>query len=199
MLCLWLFYRKGNSKGQYVLFHSVFSTISVIFKTFKSGSARALNFVTRVKPRAVIHHYFDTECSCGNWIICMLVREFYNVMLLLSWKPKPQKFLTTPPFFSLQFLRSMASFEVSSQSRLMGHRLSGVPSEISKFTQLMSPSTPKPFALLDRVDGPSPLPSVSKISFTCVLKGFGLGASLLPSLRAEYKVRQSAFSSSSFV
>lgn len=199
MLCLWLFYRKGNSKGQYVLFHSVFSTISVIFKTFKSGSARALNFVTRVKQRAVIHHYFDTECSCGNWIICMLVREFYNVMLLLSWKPKPQKFLTTPPFFSLQFLRSMASFEVSSQSRLMGHRLSGVPSEISKFTQLMSPSTPKPFALLDRVDGPSPLPSVSKISFTCVLKGFGLGASLLPSLRAEYKVRQSAFSSSSFV
>lgn len=129
----------------------------------------------------------------------MLVREFYNVMLLLSWKPKPQKFLTTPPFFSLQFLRSMASFEVSSQSRLMGHGLSGVPSEISKFTQLMSPSTPKPFALLDRVDGPSPLPSVSKISFTCVLKGFGLGASLLPSLRAEYKVRQSAFSFSSFV
>ncbi len=79
----------------------------------------------------------------------------------------------------------MASFDVSSQSRLMSHRLSGVPSEISKFTQLMSPSTPKPW---DRVDGPSPLPAVSRISFTCVLKGFGLGASLLPSLRAEYKV-----------
>ena len=80
----------------------------------------------------------------------------------------------------------MASFDVSSQSRLMSHRISSVPSEISKFTQLMSP---KPW---DRVDGPSPLPAVSRISFTCVLKGFGLGASLLPSLRAEYKVGWSA-------
>ena len=102
-------------------------------------------------------------------------------------------------FLSLELPRSMASFEVSSQSGLMGHRLSGVPSEISKFTQLMSPSTPKPFAPFDRVDGPSPLPSVSKISFTCVLKGFGLGASLLPSLRAEYKVSQSAVSFSFIV
>ena len=93
-------------------------------------------------------------------------------------------------FFSLEFRRSMASFDVSSQSRLMSHGLSSMPSEISKITQLMSPSTPKPFAPFDRVDGPSPLPSVSKISFTCVLKGFGLGASLLPSLRAEYKVSQ---------
>ena len=93
----------------------------------------------------------------------------------------------------------MASFEVSSQSRLMGHRLSGVPSDFSKFAQLMSPSISKPFAPLDRVDGPSPLPSVSKISFTCVLKGFGLGASLLPSLRAEYKVSLSATSFSSFM
>ena len=81
----------------------------------------------------------------------------------------------------------------------MGHKFSGMPSEFSKFTQLMSPSTSKPFAPLDRVDGPSPLPSVSKISFTCVLKGFGLGASLLPSLRAEYKVSQSAVSFSSFM
>ena len=72
----------------------------------------------------------------------------------------------------------------------MNHRLSGVPSEISKIAQLVSPSSVKPFAPWDRVDGSSPLPAVSRISFTCVLKGFGLGASLLPSLRAEYKVSQ---------
>ena len=89
--------------------------------------------------------------------------------------------------------RSMASLETRSQSRLMNPRLSGVPSDFSKIAQLVSPSSVKPFAPWDRVDGPSPLPTVARISFTCVLKGFCLGASLLPSLRAEYKVRQCLF------
>ena len=93
-------------------------------------------------------------------------------------------------FFVVSLLRSMASFHDSTQSRMMGHRLSGVPSEISRFSQLMSPSTVKQFAPWDRVDGSTPVPTVSKISCTCVLKGFALGASLLPSLRAEYKVRE---------
>ena len=85
-------------------------------------------------------------------------------------------------------LRSMASFHDSTQSRMMPNRLSGVPSEISRLSQLISPSTVKQFAPWDRVDSSVPVPTVSTISFTCVLKGFGLGASLLPSLRAEYKV-----------
>ncbi|XP_022799728.1 uncharacterized protein KIAA1109-like isoform X2 [Stylophora pistillata] len=85
-------------------------------------------------------------------------------------------------------IRSMASLETRSQSRLMNPRLSGVPSDFSKIAQLVSPSSVKPFAPWDRVDGPSPLPTVARISFTCVLKGFCLGASLLPSLRAEYKI-----------
>ena len=89
--------------------------------------------------------------------------------------------------------RSMASFHDSTQSRMMANRLSGVPSEISRLSQLMSPSTVKQFAPWDRVDGSVPVPTVSTISFTCVLKGFGLGASLLPSLRAEYKVSRWAF------
>ena len=89
--------------------------------------------------------------------------------------------------------RSMASFHDSNQSRMMANRLSGVPSEISRLSQLMSPSTVKQFAPWDRVDGSVPVPTVSTISFTCVLKGFGLGASLLPSLRAEYKVSRWAF------
>lgn len=92
--------------------------------------------------------------------------------------------------FLIVFHRSMASLETRSQSRLANSRLSGAPSEFSKFAQLVSPSSVKPFAPWDRVDGPSPLPTVARISFTCVLKGFCLGASLLPSLRAEYKVRQ---------
>lgn len=87
----------------------------------------------------------------------------------------------------------MASFHDSTQSRMMANRLSGVPSEISRLSQLMSPSTVKQFAPWDRVDGSVPVPTVSTISFTCVLKGFGLGASLLPSLRAEYKVSRWAF------
>ena len=87
----------------------------------------------------------------------------------------------------------MASFHDSTQSRMMANRLSGVPSEISRLSQLMSPSTVKQFAPWDRVDGSAPVPTVSTISFTCVLKGFGLGASLLPSLRAEYKVSRWAF------
>lgn len=92
--------------------------------------------------------------------------------------------------FLIVFHRSMASLETRSQSRLANSRLSGVPPDFSKFAQLVSPSSVKPFAPWDRVDGPSPLPTVARISFTCVLKGFCLGASLLPSLRAEYKVRR---------
>ena len=92
--------------------------------------------------------------------------------------------------FLIVFHRSMASLETRSQSRLANSRLSGAPSDFSKFAQLVSPSSVKPFAPWDRVDGPSPLPTVARISFTCVLKGFCLGASLLPSLRAEYKVRR---------
>ena len=88
----------------------------------------------------------------------------------------------------------MASFHDSSQSRMMSHRLSNVPSEISRFSQLMSPSTVKQFATWDRVDGSTPVPTVSRISFNCVLKGFALGASLLPSLRAEYKVSKQTVS-----
>ena len=79
---------------------------------------------------------------------------------------------------------------MSSQSRLFSHRLSGVPSELSKFPQLVSPLANKPFAPWDRVDGATAAQECAKISFVCVLRGFGLGASLLPSLRAEYKVRQ---------
>lgn len=90
------------------------------------------------------------------------------------------------------FHRSMASFHDSTQSRMMNHGLSAVPSEISRFSQLMSPSTVKQFAPWDRVDGSTPVPTVSRTSFNCVLKGFALGASLLPSLRAEYKVSKLA-------
>ncbi|XP_068720760.1 bridge-like lipid transfer protein family member 1 [Montipora capricornis] len=85
-------------------------------------------------------------------------------------------------------IRSMASLHDSTQSRMMSHRLSAVPSEVSRFSQLLSPSTVKQLTAWDRVDGSTPVSTVSRISFTCVLRGFTLGASLLPSLRAEYKM-----------
>lgn len=107
-----------------------------------------------------------------NWFVC-----FFFSPNCLQW-----------------FHRSMASFHDSSQSRMMSHRLSNVPSEISRFSQLMSPPTVKQFATWDRVDGSTPVPTVSRISFNCVLKGFALGASLLPSLRAEYKVSKQTVS-----
>jgi len=88
----------------------------------------------------------------------------------------------------------MGSFHDSTQSRMMGNSLSGGPPEFPRFSQLMSPATVKQFAPWDTVDGSTPVSIVSRISFTCVLKGFGLGASLLPSLRAEYKVSAHAVS-----
>lgn len=89
---------------------------------------------------------------------------------------------------AIHFRRSMASLHDSTQSRMMNQRLSAVPSEVSRFSQLLSPSAMKQLTAWDRVDGSTPVSTVSRISFTCVLKGFTLGASLLPSLRAEYKV-----------
>ena len=89
---------------------------------------------------------------------------------------------------AIYFRRSMASLHDSTQSRMMNQRLSAVPSEVSRFSQLLSPTAMKQLTAWDRVDGSTPVSTVSRISFTCVLKGFTLGASLLPSLRAEYKV-----------
>ena len=132
----------------------------------------------------VILHAF-----CAGYFIYKLVENAATIVQrtedILS--PVCMKLLIV---FLIVFHRSMASLETRSQSRLANSRLSGAPSDFSKFAQLVSPSSVKPFAPWDRVDGPSPLPTVARISFTCVLKGFCLGASLLPSLRAEYKVRQ---------
>lgn len=52
--------------------------------------------------------------------------------------------------------------------------------------RLVSPSSMKSFpCTVETADGQEL--ADSRISFNLILKGFGLGASLLPSLRAEYK------------
>lgn len=68
-------------------------------------------------------------------------------------------------------------------------RLSGVPAEFVKQHLVGSPTGGKVFA--DSVDGVKP--DIIPVKCDIVLKGFCLSASLLPSLRAGYKVCYSHF------
>lgn len=85
--------------------------------------------------------------------------------------------------FSFAWYRSMGSHEMSPQR--LSKRISGVPAEFVKH-HLGSPTGFKMFSPIDSVDGTEL--TVTRVKFDVILKGFSLGASLLPSLRAGYKV-----------
>jgi len=74
-------------------------------------------------------------------------------------------------------------------------RLSGVPAEFVKQHFVGSPTGMKSFA--DSVDGAKP--EIFPVKCDVVLKGFCLSASLLPSLRAGYKVCLAGFLLFSFL
>ena len=89
----------------------------------------------------------------------------------------------------------MASFD--SGSPRMSRRFSGIPADFWKHRIVGTPtsaklaSTPSTPVGRDTVDV-GMMRTISEVSFTLVFRGFSLGASLLPSLRAEYKVRRSS-------
>lgn len=80
--------------------------------------------------------------------------------------------------------RSMGVVNTSSSPPNYTKRLSGVPAEFVKQHLVGSPTGMKSFA--DSVDGAKS--DIIPVKCDVVLKGFCLSASLLPSLRAGYKV-----------
>jgi hypothetical protein len=67
----------------------------------------------------------------------------------------------------------------------LSKRISGVPAEFVKH-HFGSPTGFRMFSPIDSVDGTEI--TVPRVKCDVILKGFSLGASLLPSLRAGYKV-----------
>ncbi|XP_048589365.1 transmembrane protein KIAA1109 homolog isoform X3 [Nematostella vectensis] len=80
-------------------------------------------------------------------------------------------------------IRSMGSWDASSTR--ISRRISGVPAEFVK-QHFASPTGFKAFSPMDSVDGNDA--SMPRVTFNVVLKGFTLGASLLPSLKAGYRI-----------